>query len=143
MRLTFTHSDIKEISEQAYYTFIGEFRIGSDPDDSESEEFDLDLDDFGCGEITSEVEKVVQTTWEACDPLEGVYGPTISDLIKETVKTVDEETQCAGLKFFNHITPSEDQSLIRTCTAVAYWCCCENLKKVSPIIAEASASLMH
>lgn len=75
MTLTFTRSDIKEISETAYYTFIGEFRVNSDPsfpDDSESESFDLDLDDFGCGEITSEVKEMVETNWEVCDPLEGV-----------------------------------------------------------------------
>ena len=143
MRLTFTRSDIKEISETAYYTFLGEFWVVSDSDDSESEEFDLDLDNFECDEITSEVEQMVENNWEACNPLEGVYGTTIYDLIKETVKTVNEKTQCAGLKFFNHITTSEDQNLIRTYTSVAYCCCCESLKKISPIIAEASTILMY
>lgn len=120
----FTRSGIEEISKKAYYIFIGEFRVSSDPsdspDDSDPESFDLDRNRFGCDKITSQVEEMVETNWEVYDSLEGVYGTTISDLIKKTVKTVEEESQCARLKFFNHITPGEDRNLIETCTAVAY-----------------------
>ena len=64
-------------------------------------------------------------------------------LIKETVNTATEETQCAGLKFFKDITPGEDRSLIATCTEISFWCCCETIKKVSPIIAGATSNLMY
>ena len=64
-----------------------------------------------------------------------------SELIKETVSTAIEETQCAGLKFFKDITPGEDRSLIATCREISFWCCCETIKKVSPMIAEATTNL--
>ena len=86
---------------------------------------------------------MVEDAWGFCDPLDEVYGTTTSKLIKDTVKTATEETQCAGLKLFKDITPGDDRNLIETCTGVAYWCCCESIKKVSPIIAEATTNLMY
>jgi hypothetical protein len=152
MRLTFTLYDVQEISTSAYHAFISTFRYQSESeesdsdfnsDNSDSDLSDLDLDMFGCGEITPEVESMVENSWEICSPIDQVYGATTSKLIKETVTTATEETQCAGLKLFKHITPGSDRSLIDTCTAICFWCCCETVKKVSPIIAEATNNLMY
>ena len=148
MRLTFTLHDVQEISSTAYLAFVSTFRYMSDESESDLSESDSDLSDFdpdifGCDEITPEVENMVANSWEICDPLDEVYGTTTSQLIKETVSSATEETQCAGLHFFKDITPGEDRSLITTCTAVCYWCCCETVKKVSPIIAEATTNLMY
>ena len=150
MRLTFTLHDAGEISSSACRAFISTFQYWSDEsnsdcvsDNSDSDLSDFNQDMFGCGEITSEVERMVENNWEICDPLGEVYGTTASKLIKETVTTATEETQCAGLKFFNDMTPGENRGLIETCTGICYWCCCESIKKVSPIIAEASTNLMY
>lgn len=104
---------------------------------------DLDPDIFDCGEISPEVESMVENTWEVCNPLDQVYGTTTSKLIKETVRKATEESQCAGLKFFKDMTPGEDRSLIKTCTEISFWCCCETIKKISLIIAEATSNLMY
>ena len=129
----FNIDDIKEITVKAYYVFIEEFKVNSTSGTDESD----------CGEISSEIESFVETNWKDCDPLDGIYGTTASNVIKETVKTVKEESQCAGIKFFNCIVNGKDQNLIETCTSLSYWCCCEAVKKVSPIIAEASTNLMY
>nr|ULD16166.1 hypothetical protein [Cylindrotheca closterium]ULD16257.1 hypothetical protein [Cylindrotheca closterium] len=141
----FNIQDIKEITVQAYYVFVGEFKLDSNPvsDTSDSDLPDFDPDEFGCGEINSEIESFIETNWKECDPLDGIYGPTTATVIKETVRTVKEDSQCAGIKIFDHIIKGEDQNLIGTCTNVCYWCCCEALKKTSPIIAEASINLMY
>jgi len=152
MKLSFTLYDAQEISSSAYRAFISTFRYQSgesdsdsdfDSDNSDSDLSDFDPDIFGCGEITPEVERMVENNWEICDPLDEVFGTTTSELIKKTVNTATEETQCAGLKFFNDMTPGEDRGLIATCTGISYWCCCETIKKVSPIIAEANNILMY
>jgi hypothetical protein len=143
MRLTFTLHDAQEISSSAYRAFISTFHYlshESDSDNSDSDLSDFDPDIFGCGEITPEVERMVENNWEICDPLDEVYGTTTS---KQTVTTATEETQCAGLKFFNDMTPGEDRGLIATCLGISYWCCCETIKEVSPIIAEATTNLMY
>jgi len=150
MRRLFTLHDVQEISSTAYRGFISTFHYKSDESDSDSSDSsdssdlsDFDPDIFGCDEITPEVENMVADSWEICDPLGEVYGTTTSELIKQTVSSATEETQCAGLNFFKDITPGEDRSLITTCTAVCYWCCCETVKKVSPIIAEATTNLIY
>lgn len=150
MKLTFTLHDAQEISSSACRAFISTFHYqldesdsDFDSDNSDSDLSDFDPDIFGCGEITPEVERMVENNWEICDPLDEVYGRTTSKLIKETVSTATEETQCAGLKFFNAMTPGEDRGLIATCTGIAYWCCCETIKKVSPIISEATSNLIY
>jgi len=148
MRLTFTLYDAQEISSTAYRAFVSTFRSKSDEFESDFSQSDSDLSDFdsdifGCGDITPEVENMVENSWEMCDPLGEVYGTTTSELIKGTVSSATEESQCAGLHFFKDITPGEDRSLITTCTAVCYWCCCETVKKVSPIIAEATINLIY
>jgi len=142
-------NDVQEISGSAYRAFISTFHYfetDSEPDDLDPDPSDSDtdiLDVFGCGEITPEVESMVEDQWKICDPLHEVYGPTTSKFIQETVKTATEESQCAGLNLFQHLTPGEDRNLIETCTAISFWCCCETIKKVSPIIAEASLNLMY
>jgi len=147
MRFTFTLYDVQEISTTAYRAFISTFKYESEEfdslneSDSELDNFDPDL--FGCGEITPEVENMVENTWEICNPIDEVYGTTTSKLIKETVLTAQQETQCAGLKFFKVITPGEDRKLIETCTEICFWCCCETVKKISPIIAAATNNLMY
>jgi hypothetical protein len=149
MRLTFTLHDAQEISSSAYRAFISTFRYNSNESDSDlsdsdsSDLSDFDPDIFGCGDITPEVESMVKNTWEICDPLGEVYGTTTSEIIKETVTSATEEAQCAGLNFFKDITQGEDRDLIATCTAVSYGCCCETVKKVSPIIAEATSNLFY
>ena len=150
MRLTFTLYDVQEISSSAYRAFISTFRYQSeesdsafDFDNSDSDLSDFDPDIFGCGEIIPEVESMVENTWEICNPLNEVYGATTSKLIKETVNTATEKTQCAGLKFFKDITPGEDRNLIETCTEICFWCCCQTVTKVYKIIAEATNNLMY
>jgi len=149
-KLTFTLYDIQEISTSAYRAFVSTFRYESEEfnsdfesDNSDSDLSDFDPDLFGCSEITPEVESMIENTWEICNPLDEVYGATTSKLIQETVSTTTEETQCTGLKFFKAITPSEDRNLIETCTEICFWCCCETVKKVSPIIAEATDNLLY
>lgn len=150
MGLAFTLQDVQEISVSASRAFISTFHYNSDesesPDfdsDSDSDFSDFDSELFGCEQITSEVENMVENNWEMCDPLSEVYGKTASDIIKSTVTTATEETQCVGLNFFKEITPGENRDLISTCTAVSYWCCCETVKKVSPILAEATTNLFY
>lgn len=155
MKLTFTLHDVQEISGTAYSAFISTFKYeleesesdtdikSEDSDLSDSDLSDFDADIFGCGEITPEVETMVENTWEICNPLDEVFDSTTSNLIKETVHTATEESQCAGLKFFKAIAPGEDRNLIQTCTEICFWCCCETIKKVSPIIAEATTNLMY
>lgn len=151
MRLTFTLSDVQEIYGSASFAFISTFRYGESEesdsdfnfDNSDSELSDFDSDIFGCSEITPEVESMVENTWETCNPLDEVYGATTSELIKQTVSTATEETQCAGLKFFKDITPGEDRNLIETCMEICFWCCCEIVKRASPIIAETTNNLMY
>ena len=146
MKMTFTLYDIKEISCSTYRAFISTFKYQSEESDSvnsDSELSDFDPEIYGCGEITPEVESIVSNNWRICDPLDEVYGNTASKLIKETVNTATEETQCAGLKFFKHITPGEDRDLISICTDISFWCCCETIKRVSSIIAEATTNLMY
>ena len=155
MKFKFTLHDIQEIYGISCRAFISTFkyeewkRSDSDSDfnspnsESESDLPDFDSDIFGCGEITHQVENMVENNWEVCDPLNQVYGKTTSELIKQTVSEATEESKCAGVKFFNYLTPNQDQNLIEICTEICYWCCCETIKKVSPIIAETTNNLMY
>ena len=155
MRLSFTLKDVQEISSTAYTAFISTFKYQSEEsvesdsdfncDNPDSDLSDFDPDIYGCGEITPEVENFVENTWEICDPINEVYGEDTSDLIKKMVTKATEETQCTGLRVFNTLTEDEDRNrnLIETCTEICFWCCCETLKKVSPIISEATNNLMY
>ena len=135
MRLTFTLHDVQKISGSAYRAFISTFLYPLEKSKS---------DIFGCGEITPDVESMVENSWEICNPLDDVYGTTTSKIIRETVTTATEEIQGVGLKLFGAIiTPGEDWGLITTCTEIAFWCCCETIKKVSPVLAEATSNLMY
>ncbi len=149
MKFRLTFYDVKEISSSAYLAFISTLPYQSNESDSDLKSYDsdsdlsdFDPDIFGCGEITPEVENMVKNNWEVCNPLDEVYGTTTSKLIKETVSTATEDSQCAGLKIFTDITPGEDRSLITTCTEICFWCCCNIIKKVSPIITEATTNLL-
>lgn len=104
---------------------------------------DFNPEQFGCGEITRDVEEFVENNWEECKPLDDVFGITTYTVIKTIIKTVKEETQRAGLKLMDSIAKGEYQTLIQTCTSISYWCCCEALKKVSPIIAKATNNLIY
>ena len=103
MKLTFTITDIQEISTSAYYAFISTFNYISDDSDSSSESDleDFDPNKYGCDEITESVENMVESYSEICHPLEAVYGKSGSAIIKDTIVTATEESQCAGLKFFS------------------------------------------
>lgn len=118
MKLTFTVHDAYEISSSVYRAFLSTFPFQSDVSDYKSDESglsdlsDFEPDTFGCGEITEKVENFIEGTQEICDPLDEVYGSTTSELIKQTVSTVTEESQCAGLNFFKDITLGENRDLI-------------------------------
>lgn len=149
MRLTFTLTDVQEISTTAIRAFVSTFHYKSGESEDLSSDSSLsDLENFdpttyGCGEITESVENMVKTYSEKCIPLQTIYGNTQSEIIKDTISSATQETQCAGLKFFSDMTPGEDRNLITSCITVCYWCCCETVKKVSPIIAEATANLLN
>lgn len=98
LKCKFNVDDIKEITITAYYVFVKEFKLDSNSE-SDSDLSDFDSDEFGCGEISSEIETFVKTNWEECYPLDEIYAKTTANIIKETVKTVKEESQCAGIKF--------------------------------------------
>ena len=95
--------------------------------------------------VDGDLEQLSASAWEICDPINEVYGEDTSDLIKKMVTKATEETQCTGLRVFNTLTEDEDRNrnLIETCTEICFWCCCETLKKVSPIISEATNNLMY
>lgn len=137
MRLTFTLTDVQEISASAVRAFVSTFHYISDESDHlDSDLSSSDLDDFdpstyGCGEITESVENFVETSLEICNPLEAIYGKRGSEIIKETISIGTEETQCARLKFFSDMTPGENRNLITSSTAVCSWCCSGTFKKVN------------
>jgi len=137
MRFKFTPHDIQEIYGISCRAFISTFKY------EESDRSDFDSDIFGCGQITDQVENMVENNWEICHPLDQVYGKTTSELIKQTVSEATEESECAGVKFFNYLTPNQDQNLIEICTEICYWCCCEAIKKISPIIADTTNNLIY
>lgn len=151
MKLAFNLHDVQEISGSFYTAFVSTFHYKESEEsdfDFESDNSDSDLSDFDskifeCGEITPEVETFVENSWEICKPLDEVYGTTTSTVIQETITTATEESQCVGLKVFTYLTPGEDRNLIATCTEISFWCCCETIKKVSPIIAEATTNLIY
>ena len=142
MKLTFIN-DIQEISDSACRAFISTFHYISYDSDPDSEEFEVDLDPYVCGEITPEVEDLVDSHWELCKSLEEVFRKPSAEVIKKTICTVTEETQCVGIKLFNFIEEGEDKNLIELCTAISFWCCCETIKKVSPVIAKATVNLIY
>ena len=102
----------------------------------------MPLDPYGCDEIGLEAEMTVEDNWEDCHPLESIFGTTGSEIVEGTIKTATEETECVGIKAFSHLIPGEDRDLIATCATVCYWCCCETIKKVSPLIANATINLL-
>ena len=93
MKFIFNLQGVQKIYISVSYAFISTFRYQSEESDSdfnsdssESNLSDFDPDMFGCGEITPEIESMVENTWEICDPLEKIYGGTGSEIIQETVK---------------------------------------------------------
>lgn len=134
MKLRFTLYDVQEISYYTFRAFISTFQyqleesaFDFDSDNSDSDLSDLDM--FGCGQITTEIEAMVENTVEICDPVDEVYGQTATKIIKEILNTAKEETQFAVLTFFAHITPGKDRGLIETCTEISFWCCYQTIKK--------------
>ena len=63
--------------------------------------------------------------------------------MKDTIIIATEETQCAGFKFFNDMTSSEDQPLTTNSKALWYWCCFNIIKKIDPIIDESTIQLLN
>ena len=150
--------DFGEIKVYIIKTVVEEFKMSPNSDtDSDSGptigdiEGNSDLSDFdpstyGCKEITPAIEKMVEDNWQDCDPLEGVYGSTVATQIKDIVKKAKEsndDANCAGINFYNDVCNTKDSSLFHTCTAVSYWCCCNVINKVSPIIADATIGLKY
>ena len=78
MRFTFILHDIQEVSLSADRPFISTFYCNL-------EESDFDSDIFWCGEITPEVESMVENTWKIYNQLYEVYGTITSKLIKKIV----------------------------------------------------------
>nr|YP_003734587.1 hypothetical protein KrfoC_p077 [Kryptoperidinium foliaceum]ADI40372.1 hypothetical protein [Kryptoperidinium foliaceum] len=146
---------IKEISIFACRAFASTFyhyidakceNVDSDMSDSDPPHFYDDIIDEDafldeCN-IIPEVEEMVDNTWEMCTPLEEIYGTDTTQIIKSTLQNAKEQTECIGLKLFGGLTPGEDRNLIAMCIEVSYWGCCETIKKVSAIIAEATANLI-
>ena len=127
MILIFISYYAQEISSSAYREFFSTFRyqskesdsdFNSDTSDSDLSDFDSDI--FGCGQITPEVESMVENNLEICKLFDEVYFTTTSELIKETINLATDETQCARLKFFKDTTPCEDRNLIETCTKIFF-----------------------
>ena len=143
--------DIREISIVTYQ----EVRLGfGGKSDSETDSENLDFSDsdssdydwednsnYICGDITTEIEQLVDENWRSCHPIEDMFGETAS-AIKSSVLHPKDEGSCVGIKMLGGITNGEDRSLIATCTDVCFWCCCETIKRVSPVIAEATTNLI-
>lgn len=112
MRLAFILNDIVEITFVAGRSFLAIFQIHVNQinESDLSDTSDVDLNDYGCGEITTDVEPMVENTWKNCDTLTEVFDRTTVELITNTVKLAKEKTQCVGLNFFLDITPSEDRN---------------------------------
>lgn len=146
--ISIPYKDIAEITYFAFRAFIGTYSINSEHNgvddlgsDSESST-DYDPAPYECNEINELAEDFVQHFSSDCKPLENVYGETASDLIKTTIRSANQEADCVGLKVFAEITPGEDRNLIHTCALVVHYCCCETVKKISPIIASATINLI-
>ena len=143
--------------------------MGSDDSDSESDsETELDSDSdfptddeiwdspFKCKPITEEVEKFVEDNVDSCIPLEdqiGNYGGVIKNMIK-TAKTDDD---CITISAFGQVVKNAQEIFAEetnrqcpiyllvttdTCLSVCYWCCCNVLEQVSPVIAKATINLL-
>ena len=150
--------NVAEITGHAIDAFTETFEYliddpDSDPDfhpelgDGSDSESDSDLDFCrnpfdGCPDVTPEREAFVSDHWESCDPIEKVFGPSTS-LVKQSVTKPIDDDSCLGVNIIGELTPAEDRDLLRVCTAIAYSCCCETLKKTSPIIAEATTNLFY
>ena len=61
MKLTFVFHDAQEIYSSAYRAFVSTFHYKSDESDSDFSDYDPNI--FGCGEITPEIEDMVENTW--------------------------------------------------------------------------------
>jgi len=115
--------------------------------DSDSTEF-FDPNEFGCGDVTSEIESMVNDNWRDCHRLEEIYGEGGSaNIVRHTILQAKEESQCTSLKFFGDLIPlaeddSTDLNRLALCGQICYYCCCEVIKKTSPVIAEATLNLI-
>lgn len=79
-----------------------------------------DFSDFGYEEISSEIEELVSESTDLCRLLEEFFGDDASKILKTTVITATEETECIRINFFKSMTLCEDRALIKTCTSVCY-----------------------
>lgn len=132
-----------EIAVYAYEGFVESF---SSEDESSSEvsnsdsDSDFNPDMYDCGDTLTD--QLVEENWEMCHPLKEVYGKAGADMIKQTLTSATEESQCAGLKLFGHITPNEDRHLLTMCTSIVYTVCCGLLNGASEVVREATTNLL-
>ena len=99
MKFTFTRQDFVEISSSAYVTFISIFQVrsgdnvGTDSDfsDSDSDLPYFESSTYGCGEVTTSIEVLIEDRVEDCIPLVNVYASG-SEIIKQTIIIAKEET---------------------------------------------------
>jgi hypothetical protein len=140
------------------------FLIGDDDSDSETEldsDSDFETDDdiwdspFKCKPITPEVERFVDENVDLCIPLEDKLG-NYAGAFKNMIQTAKTDEDCIGLNVFGQALKSAKEMMIEennqcplyseaageTCMAICYWCCCETVKKVSPVIAKATINLL-
>ena len=114
--------------------------------ENESSDHGLDLnevlDSFSCAAITPEVENFVYHSVEDFRPLEVLYKGG-AKLIKETICSADEKTECNSIHIVRHLTKTEDHHSLDPWTAVCYWYCCNGVKKVSSVIAGATLNLFQ
>ena len=150
MKLTFTLQDLREITFYTYSGFVSTFK-GPENNQQESEDlsnydsYDPEPECYGCDQITDQVERLVDQTWHMCKPLDEVYGTNTANYIKNTVTSPINEEECFSLFFFEAMFAGkgEKSKLTGLCTEVAYWCCCETIKKVSPILRSATVNLFY
>ena len=97
MKFTFTRQDFVEISSSAYVTFISTFQVrsgdnvGTDSDFSDSDLPYFESSTYGCGEVTTSIEVLIEDRVEDCIPLVNVYASG-SEIIKQTIIIAKEET---------------------------------------------------
>jgi hypothetical protein len=104
-------------------------------------------DDFRCGEITPDVEDFVVRTVDSCRPLESVFGKQGAKFARLSITEPKDEDSCVTMKVIGHLLKDSkiptDNNLIDICSTLTYWCCCETVKKVSPVIAKATLNLIE
>ncbi len=150
-----TWEDVREISGYAGKAFIRTFDYIDSSDEKENSDSsdtgvcELESDNPVCPDVSPATEELVKQNWQICDPLEDIFGEKLSSTVKETVTSPNNEAECDSLKLIGFFaSPDEngqekDTEVLAFCSTLASLCCCETLKRASPIIAQATANLFY